>query len=141
MEEHLVCSQGKYYLSTLDPALIEKYSDECGSADFIVVTYTKGHLVEALIEYFNELAYSFDCLNVGLNYELGIEDINDALVEEYNIERNMIKSLVISNIITKEEGQMLFRHVDIGENKQFDALRCLDSPSPKFKIKSKKIIN
>ena len=136
MKEHLVYSEhGEYYLSTLDPETIKTYSESCGRKDTIILTFTKGYLCDALVEYFSELAYSEKYIKEELKDTKGLGYMEEYLAYEYNSKRDMIKSLVYSNIITSEEAKKLFKQVDMTENRQFYMLRGMELLNSKIKKK------
>lgn len=124
--EHLVESHmGGYYISNMDPDIIEAYCEECGDHDRILVSWEEDMREEALINYFSVLKMSAESIKEQYRFGSIKEEILDELTNHYNEDRNLINDLLDYNDISKEESIKYLESVDNTEKKQLEVLKTV----------------
>lgn len=124
--EHLVESHmGGYYISNMDPDIIEAYCEECGDHDRILASWEEGMREESLISYFSILKMSAESIKEQYRFGSIEEEILDELTYLYNEDRDLINDLLDYNDISEEESIKYLESVDSSEKKQLEVLKTV----------------
>ena len=123
--EYLVQSHlGGYYVSSLDPEIITAYCEACGDCDWILLSWQEGNMMDALIQYFSELKYSEE--NIQLERISGItkQELIESVLYEYSFQdKNIIENLYEGKNILEDEYMYLLKLNHESQIKQI-ALVC-----------------
>ena len=134
VESHL----GGYYVSDLDPEVITAYCESCGDSDWILLSWEKGHMMEALIQYFSELKHSIE--NIEIERQSGItkQEAIENVLYEYSFEaKNIIETLYEEKIILEAEYKQLLKE-NLQAQKNQITLICEVYPREVRKMKKKR---
>ena len=123
--EYLVESHmGGYYISDKDPKSIEKYCEQCGDHDYIIISWKKGKKLETLLGYFSKIKISLEELENDKKENLVSKDeLIDNITWSYDNDISIINDLASDNAISEEEKILLIKQVTISEKKQLALLQ------------------
>lgn len=108
--EHLVESHlGGYYISDLDSDLITAYCESCGDSDYILLSWEEGHMIDALIKYFEEITHPIDNIKSYLKAGVTKQDFIDKILCESFDNKTIIDTLYEQKYINKDEYKMLLK--------------------------------
>ena len=99
VESHL----GGYYISDLDPEVITAYCESCGDSDYILLSWEEGHMMDALLKYFEEITHPIDNIKSYLNVGVTKKDFIDKILCESFDNRIIIDTLFEQKYINDDE--------------------------------------
>ena len=124
--EHLVQSHlGGYYISDNDPKFIERFCEQCGDSDWIIISWKKGNKMNALLDHFGRIKEDSNDIELDKNDNISRDEMINDLMWEYFEDRYMINILFENELITKEEQIKLLKQVSISQKKQFELLKSI----------------
>ncbi len=142
MEYLVECHLGGYYVSDLDPEIITAYCESCGDSDWILLSWEKGHMMEALIKYFSEIKHSTESIEREQHEGITKQEAIESALCEYSFEnKNIIDSLYDNKYILENEYRQLLK-TNLQAQKNQISLVCEVYPKEDRKVlKIQKMIN
>lgn len=123
--EYLVESHmGGYYISNLDPDIIERYCEQCGDYDRILLSW-EDNKKEVLEKYFSKIKETKEEIQDDYNNGITRDEITDSLVYDYDNDRYIVQSLYRQNIISKEEKFSLLKQISLSQKQQFIIVKSI----------------
>lgn len=124
--EHLVESHlGGYYITNMDPDIIESYCEECGDHDRILISWEEDMSENALKDYFSELKMSAESIKEQYRFGSIEKEIIERITYLYNADRELIQALFKDEYISEEEEISLLKCVTISEKKQLEVFKTV----------------
>lgn len=124
--KHLVESHmGGYYISNMDPDIIEAYCEECGDHDRILTSWEEGMRKVALKNFFSRVKISRESIIERYRYGDIEDDILYDITDFYNSDRKLVKYLAKDGDISKEEKISLLKSITLAEKKQLEVLKTV----------------
>lgn len=138
VENHM----GGYYISNSNPETIQRYCEQCGDHDWIILSWEEGTKFDTLLRYFSVNKKNQE--EIENEYECGVtkEELIEYLKDEYDCDRSMINELTNEELLNKEERLQLLKQVSISQRNQFELLRNINyvkGPTKVYKRKKIKI--
>ena len=118
VESHL----GGYYVSNSDPDIIEKYCDECGDHDWIILSWSEGQKYNTLKKYFSSIKINKKGINEHLLEGLSKSELIDYALYKYQDDIDMISYLFERKIISPHEMTELIRNVKCFQHQQIELI-------------------
>ena len=133
VESHL----GGYYVSDLNPKVITSYCESCGDSDWILLSWEKGHMMEALIQYFSGLKHSTKSIEKDRQAGITKQEAIESVLYEYSSDnKSIIETLYEERIISEDEYKQLLKESLQAQKSQI-ALVCEVYPKEARKILKK----
>lgn len=137
--EYLVESHmGGYYISDLDPKIITAFCESCGDSDWILLSWEKGNMMEALTQYFSKIRYSAEYIETERQIGITKQEYIENILYDYSFDnKNVIESLFSDNYIAEEEYKKLLK-INLQAQKEQISLVCNIYPKEVRKVLKKK---
>lgn len=124
--EHLVESHlGGYYITNMEPEVIEEYCEECGDHDRILISWEEGMRESTLKSFFSEVKISAERIKEQYRFGSTEEEVIEEITNLYDSDRELINDLSKYGDITEEEKISLLRIIALAEKKQLEVFKTV----------------
>ena len=124
--EHLVESHlGGYYITNMEPDVIEEYCEECGDHDRILISWEEGMRESTLKSFFSEVKISAERIKEQYRFGSTEEEVIEEITNLYDSDRELINDLSEYGDITEEEKVSLLRTIALAEKKQLEVFKTV----------------
>lgn len=119
--EHLVEGHlGGYWIDDRHPELIQEYCEQCGDYDRVLLSWQKGHMMEAFKTMFSEYKFSTENIEWYYNNDTPKSEVIEIVLYSYEEDKYILSSLLENNSISLEESKELLKVIKESQKKQID---------------------